>query len=376
MVLPVTTRNRFVNAKYSSLYGGLYDYRSSQFGYTQVKPIDRVLPYTRDIGDVLKVKRDEINVGDAGSVSHPPAGILQPVVAAVKNLSYERMRSQMNTAAVGVNIVEYRQARDMLGTRGGQFLGIVSLLIRGKFASAGRALGCSFFNGKPPRKGRSKWVLPDYARKTNISLSNLWLEWHFGVDPMISDCQDAAKVLTEPIPTSRIRGSAREYIPTKIQTVYDNANPGTYYSDVWASRVSFRQGADVAITNPNLALANQLGLLNPATLLWEIIPFSFVADWFVNVGDWLQGFSDFAGMTLANAYNTSHIWSFHDYTQVSKPWGTGITRTGFRGGKRITVTRSVGITGVTLALRPLKLPSMSRVATTWSLLSQLVSRHR
>jgi hypothetical protein len=32
------------------------------------------------------------------------------------------------------------------------------------------------------------------------------------------------------------------------------------------------------------ALPNQTGVFNAATLIWEIIPFSFVVDWFANIG--------------------------------------------------------------------------------------------
>lgn len=32
----------------------------------------------------------------------------------------------------------------------------------------------------------------------------------------------------------------------------------------------------------------QIGLTNPLLLGWELIPFSFVADWFIQVGDYLE----------------------------------------------------------------------------------------
>lgn len=31
-----------------------------------------------------------------------------------------------------------------------------------------------------------------------------------------------------------------------------------------------------------------LGLTNPASVAWELVPFSFVVDWFAPVGDWLN----------------------------------------------------------------------------------------
>ncbi len=371
MADPVVARNRALSR--ADAYGRV-TYRSAQNGYSQARPIDRVLPYYRKINEVRDMSPPTyLNVGDADSISHVPEPLLSDASTVVANRAYEKLRGMVSNAQAGVNIVEYRQARDMFTKRGKDFLEIVLLLLRGKFATAGRKLGCNFFNGKPPRRNRSKWVLPDFTKKTNISLSNLWLEWHFGVSPLISDCQDAAKVLTDPIPSTRVRGRAQEFVRFTNKTV-DNANPGTYQKDTWVTRVRYQQGADIGITNPNVALAGQLGLLNPASLLWEIVPFSFVVDWFVNVGDWLQGFSDFAGMTLRMACRSRHVWTFHDFEWNSAPLG-GTPHFGYRKGKCVQLDRAVGISAPTLSVRPLKLPSLSRALTSWSLLSQLLQRH-
>jgi hypothetical protein len=317
----------------------------------------------------------DTTVGDAANLVHPPPGILQRYKDAASNRSYAKLKGQVENAEIGVNVVEYHQARNMFATRGKQFIGLLILLKRGKFAAAGKALGCTFYNGRPPKANRKGWALPDYSKKTNVSLSNLWLEWHFGLSPLISDVQAAARVLTDPIPKTAIRGSSEEHFDYVERTEYGGVVAGTYYQDKWATRVRHRQGAYVAITNPNLGLAGQLGLLNPAALLWEIVPFSFVADWFVNVGDWLQGFSDFAGMQLDFAYSTSHIWSWMTRDRRDVYQGN-LLSFGHLKGKYVSCIRGVGLTSPILSLRPLKLPSLSRVATTWSLLSQIVQRRR
>lgn len=364
MVLPVVARNR-VTDKYS---GSTLVRRHVQVGWAQARPIDRVMPYN---GTLMEASRflGTLNIGDASTLSHPPPQAYASAMTAGWNRSYSKLVEGLGGAELGTNIVEYRQARDMIGTRGREALGLLYLLLRGKFATAGRAFGCSFFEGRPPKKGRSKWILPDYAKKSNISLSNLYLQWHFGVDPLVKDVQGAAAVLTDQFPSKRLSGSSQEYLQHLVYAD-DPANPGTYSEDRWDMRVRTRQGCVVHITNPNLALANQLGLLNPAALAWEIVPFSFVADWFVNVGDWLQGFSDFAGMTLDSVWSTSHLWSWHARTRAaSGAYGTIY-------GQYITVARTTNLVGPSLSFKPLKLPSMTRVATIWSLVSQLVQRHR
>jgi hypothetical protein len=38
-----------------------------------------------------------------------------------------------------------------------------------------------------------------------------------------------------------------------------------------------------------------IGLINPSTVVWELIPFSFVVDWFLPIGNFLHGLSALTG---------------------------------------------------------------------------------
>lgn len=373
MVAPITLQTVHLNRPLRIGLNDTFSYMSSRYLQKQAMPIDRVLPYWFTLSELISYNYGGRYVGGADSMSHAPEPQLGTAVTDVRNRSYSKLRDQINSADMGVNIVEYRQASEMFGKRGRDVLNVSLLLARGKFAAAGRVLHCSFYDGKPPRRNRNKWVLPDYPKKTNVSVSNLWLEWHFGWSPLIDDCQKAAKVLTDPLPKTKIRGSAETFVRYNSQWI-QTGPPNTTHTTSIVTRVRNRQGALVGITNPNVALAGQLGLLNPAALAWEIVPFSFVVDWFVNVGDWLQGFTDFAGMTLLYPYSTVHLWSYHTYSQVN-PGGWGLNpSSGSIYGKKVYMSRVVGLTAPTLAVRPLKLPSLSRIATIWSLASQNLQR--
>jgi hypothetical protein len=53
----------------------------------------------------------------------------------------------------------------------------------------------------------------------------------------------------------------------------------------------FRESAyvrlDYVLANPALASLAQAGITNPLEVAWELVPFSFVADWFFPVGAYL-----------------------------------------------------------------------------------------
>jgi hypothetical protein len=77
-------------------------------------------------------------------------------------------------------------------------------------------------------------------------------------------------------------------------------------NDVHVGKVFVRTGGRVGIENLDLALASQLGVVNPASIAWELIPFSFIVDWFLNVGDFLNQFSDFLGLRIEDDYTSHH----------------------------------------------------------------------
>jgi hypothetical protein len=63
-------------------------------------------------------------------------------------------------------------------------------------------------------------------------------------------------------------------------------------------------GAYISVDNPNVALLEMLGLLNPLSIAWELVPWSFVADWMFNISGYLDSWSAFAGLGLQEAYTT------------------------------------------------------------------------
>jgi len=58
--------------------------------------------------------------------------------------------------------------------------------------------------------------------------------------------------------------------------------------------------ADAYVDNPNLWLANRLGLINPATVIWDLIPWSFVVNMFVNVNQMVSSVTDEVGLNISN----------------------------------------------------------------------------
>jgi hypothetical protein len=58
------------------------------------------------------------------------------------------------------------------------------------------------------------------------------------------------------------------------------------------------------VDNHLAAFLAQTGFTNPINLIWEVIPFSFVWDWFQPIGPWLESFSDFHGLVFLDGYQS------------------------------------------------------------------------
>lgn len=118
-----------------------------------------------------------------------------------------------------------------------------------------------------------------------------YLEWCYGVTPLLNDIDGSAKALSEMVELGydlsyTTRGSAHdEWIVTEKSAQYDTGVPLYYECSIKESRYI----SCVNVMPDNLLpVFSSLGLTNPATVVWELVPYSFVLDWVVPIGGWLE----------------------------------------------------------------------------------------
>jgi hypothetical protein len=125
-----------------------------------------------------------------------------------------------------------------------------------------------------------------------------------------------------------------------------------------------------------LATLSGLGLTSPVALAWELVPFSFVVDWFLPIGPMLGAFSAFQGLTFVRGYKTYYTERtvFLNIDQTFSNADATWHEEGKIYGRRVSVTR-VALTAFPGAVRPvLKSPfSVIHAANAAALLVQLLS---
>lgn len=264
-------------------------------------------------------------------------------------------------AAMGVNLAQLDQALGMIAKRSKQLhrawqrLRAFDLPGMLKELSIGTAVklrnGQDYYSRK-----RRRWVV---KKEWTSDLESTWLEFTFGWVPLVTDLYNAADVLQREFPPVPVRASCK----AGGVRVYDR----TYERITAYKTVVTRMHAGIVITNPNLALLNSLGLLNPAAVAWDIIPWSFVIDWFMKINKYVNTLNDMAGFSFTDASTTVIVSVEVDVYYKPFPWIPSGTRSG--GGRRVIRANSIPAPKFNPRFQ-LPMPSLWLAATSTALLSQ------
>lgn len=128
-------------------------------------------------------------------------------------------------------------------------------------------------------------------------LANHWLEYQYGWKPLLQDAFGAAELLAKHVANEPCLGFARATGKHKLVKLH-SMGPGVNFNGytAWDCKVSL--SVRYSLENEGVAALSQTGILNPALLAWELLPFSFVVDWFIPVGNYLQSLQAFDGFSI------------------------------------------------------------------------------
>jgi len=133
-----------------------------------------------------------------------------------------------------------------------------------------------------------------------VDISQLWLQYKYGWRPLVDDAYAAYQLLRE-------KDKTRPYLITgKGKTTSTKTQTGTFIDlyDYWGTTASLGwEGTAKKTSRTKLTFAvpfdyqdwqRKTMVDNPAAVTWEILPYSFVADWFLPMGTYLDaiGYAD------------------------------------------------------------------------------------
>jgi hypothetical protein len=253
-------------------------------------------------------------------------------------------------AAAAVTLAEWTQSHNMIVKRATQLLNVAKSV---KALRSGNVRHLEAFSTGIPKGFRPK----------SRDSANLWLEYHFGWTPLMQDIYDAVQVLSAIPPALGIRATGRWLEPIDSTS---GVNP--IYRRLGSYECKTLVGGEVYVSNPNLALANQLGLINPATVAWELVPFSFLVDWFLPVGKFLDSFSSLLGYTVHYPFTSTKRTAMSNLRITGT--GADVGRVTDYFNSCCSVNRSLSLPAYKLRTTPFKGFSAARGATAIALLVQ------
>lgn len=166
------------------------------------------------------------------------------------------------------------------------------------------------------------------VRRVEMSFHEKWLEYHFAIAPVMADIYNVC-MQQRPQHGSKIRVRA-----TESETILDSGRDRT---SAWntSNTVTVRKTLTgfASVTDPVLAAGNYIGL-DPTKFIWDILPFSFVVDWFFNVGQWIDTIStpgwavaDTSITTLTKKVSVTHAYCIATSTNgYYTTLGSGVTQ--------------------------------------------------
>lgn len=221
------------------------------------------------------------------------------------NVAVNRLFSELalTKGSLAVTLAEAGKTADHIANTATRLYKAFRGLRRGRFDEFTGALGITVSQKEFKRVNRKI----QKTRSTKGDMLNFaagtWLEYTYGWKPLIQDVYTQAENLANYMAersnvVRRARGSAK----TKLDKFLVSSTAGFGYPGKVTTRIVAERRCSVVVrykVDSNQAnLLNTFGIQNPAVVAWEVIPFSFVVDWFLPIGNYLESLTATMGLTF------------------------------------------------------------------------------
>lgn len=248
-----------------------------------------------------------------------------PLTANDRNKTVAKLQDKIQGATFDLSIFlgESNQALSMIADRATRLRKAFTAVKRGDVAKARHYLFVSKQKRSPSLDAYN--ARRTEMRRTGNTMANAnvpvqrvsdvadnWLEMAYGWLPLVDDLYEAAKTLShfhDTAHTTTFRTGRR----------VRGADPVPQYSGyTWAVKGNFAQYSIKAVLK-EVNHATLLGLTDPAGLIWEKLPWSFVIDWALPIGTYLSARK--VASALTGTFTISEKWWYY----FGSPIGIGFT---------------------------------------------------
>jgi hypothetical protein len=249
-----------------------------------------------------------------------------------------------------VFLAESRQTASMVVQRATSIVSGLRALRKGNLDEFMGAMHKSF---NPPKRKVRNWRehLRSDTKGSTKAASSIWLEARYGWLPFLSEVHSAFESLNEIVERQEnlyarvsARKKAERVLAPRDESLISLGADGGLKMEVRETQYEEIKAVWVFVPTEWDGLG-RLGLTNPLEVAWELVPFSFVADWFLPVGNYLsyldvqQRFKHVGGTV---GLRRERVLEYSKPRQTFTSGGAGSSISGFTSCRAtaVTITRS------------------------------------
>lgn len=122
------------------------------------------------------------------------------------------------------------------------------------------------------------------SKKLDSKAAGQWLEYRYGIMPIVYSLKDIVD-LTNKIYDPFLSKRSRRVIPLEFDSrVLPNGDPKNY--DIVVGTITVNVLCKAGFNSADSRLRHQL-TINPLLTAWDMVPYSLVVNWFINVSDYI-----------------------------------------------------------------------------------------
>jgi hypothetical protein len=239
-------------------------------------------------GNSVDATQDDQFVPNSAEFAAQDRQVDNKILSNIKN-------QKVNLAQV---VGERHQVIRMVGDNAKRIANAILALKKGNLVAAAKSLGANT-PGRYARRRVSK------AKSSADFVSRAWLELQYGWKPLLTDIYGAAEVLASrgfETHLNRVDATVRKKFAQERDGRFSPDDKAHWYAQHTCERFCKKVVYFTANTETKPLAA--LGLTNPAMIAWELMPWSFVIDWFLPVGNWISSWDATLGCTFAQGSST------------------------------------------------------------------------
>lgn len=262
-----------------------------------------------------------------------PSIVLEPEIESSASV-VARVQAQANLALLlkikdmKVNVLqafsERKQVFSLIMSTASLLANVMINLRRGNLVMAADYLGLRVSKRAATRYRRAYNIKPEDKDHVEQVSANGWLAIQYGVRPLLQDIIGAAELYAQKEAGEVI---TRQTVQKQGSLAHVSSGSGSG-SQGRVSRIRTRTGdvlvkvsCDFSTGSEKTHTLAQMGISNSFLVAYELLPWSFVVDWFIPIGNWLSAMDATKGLTFQSGFMSTKITWYSSETQTFSDQG-------------------------------------------------------